>query len=95
MKYEEIAMKHQRSFGQHRPMKLNGIVNRKRFVERWKWISTLVQRWRDFLFLTLDKHIQDGYGDQTALFMIPRYTNYKKYTYSEVKQVAKLAGCSH
>jgi propionyl-CoA synthetase len=36
-------------------------------------------------YLTLDKHIQDGYGDQTALFMIPSNTNYKKYTYSEVK----------
>jgi propionyl-CoA synthetase len=45
-------------------------------------------------YLALDKHIQDGYGDQVALiYDSPVTQTVKKYTYSEVKtEVAKLAG---
>ncbi|MFV8338999.1 acetate--CoA ligase [Flavobacterium sp. LB3P21] len=45
-------------------------------------------------YLALDKHIQDGYGDQTAfIYDSPVTQTIKKYTYSEVKtEVAKLAG---
>jgi propionyl-CoA synthetase len=45
-------------------------------------------------YLTLDKHIQDGYGDQTAfIYDSPVTQTVKKYTFSEVKtEVAKLAG---
>lgn len=45
-------------------------------------------------YLALDKHIQDGYGDQTAfIYDSPVTQTVKKYTYSEVKtEVAKLAG---
>jgi len=44
-------------------------------------------------YLALDKHIQDGYGDQTAfIYDSPVTQTVKKYTYSEVKtEVAKLA----
>lgn len=45
-------------------------------------------------YLTLDKHIQDGYGDQVAfIYDSPVTQTIKKYTYNEVKtEVAKLAG---
>jgi propionyl-CoA synthetase len=45
-------------------------------------------------YLAIDKHIQDGYGDQTAvIYDSPVTQTVKKYTYSEVKaEVAKLAG---
>ncbi|MFT7164075.1 MAG: propionyl-CoA synthetase, partial [Flavobacterium sp.] len=45
-------------------------------------------------YLALDKHIQDGYGDQLALiYDSPVTQTVKKYTFSEVKtEVAKLAG---
>lgn len=45
-------------------------------------------------YLTLDKHIQDGFGDQTAfVYDSPVTQTIKKYTYNEVKtEVAKLAG---
>jgi propionyl-CoA synthetase len=45
-------------------------------------------------YLALDKHIQDGHGEQTALiYDSPVTQNIKKYTFSEVKtEVAKLAG---
>ena len=45
-------------------------------------------------YLALDKHIQDGFGDKTALiYDSPVTQNVKKYTFSEVKtEVAKLAG---
>ena len=45
-------------------------------------------------YLTLDKHIQDGFGDQVAMiYDSPVTQNIKKYTFSEVKtEVAKLAG---
>lgn len=45
-------------------------------------------------YLALDKHIQDGYGDQTAIiYDSPVTQTIKKYTYTEVKtEVAKLAG---
>jgi propionyl-CoA synthetase len=45
-------------------------------------------------YLALDKHIQDGYGDQTAIiYDSPVTQTVKKYTYNEVKsEVAKLAG---
>jgi propionyl-CoA synthetase len=45
-------------------------------------------------YLALDKHIQDGYGDQTAIiYDSPVTQTIKKYTYNEVKsEVAKLAG---
>ena len=45
-------------------------------------------------YLALDKHIQDGFGDQTAIiYDSPVTQTVKKYTYSEVKtEVAKLAG---
>lgn len=45
-------------------------------------------------YLALDKHIQDGYGDQTAfIYDSPVTQTIKKYTFSEVKtEVAKLAG---
>ncbi len=45
-------------------------------------------------YLALDKHIQDGYGDQTAfIYDSPVTQTIKKYTYSQVKtEVAKLAG---
>jgi propionyl-CoA synthetase len=45
-------------------------------------------------YLALDKHIQDGFGDNTALiYDSPVTQTVRKYTYSEVKtEVAKLAG---
>jgi propionyl-CoA synthetase len=45
-------------------------------------------------YLAIDKHIEDGFGDQIAIiFDSPVTQNVKKYTYSEVKaEVAKLAG---
>ena len=45
-------------------------------------------------YLALDKHIQDGCGDQVAfIYDSPVTQTVKKYTYSEVKtEVAKLAG---
>ena len=45
-------------------------------------------------YLSIDKHIEDGYGEQTALiFDSPVTQTVKKYTYSEVKtEVSKLAG---
>jgi propionyl-CoA synthetase len=45
-------------------------------------------------YLALDKHIQDGYGDQVAIiYDSPVTQTVKKYTYSEVKsEVARLAG---
>jgi propionyl-CoA synthetase len=45
-------------------------------------------------YLALDKHIQDGHGDQVALIYDSPVTQVvKKYTFSEVKtEVAKLAG---
>jgi propionyl-CoA synthetase len=45
-------------------------------------------------YLALDKHIQDGFGDEIALiYDSPVTQTIKKYTYSEVKsEVAKLAG---
>ncbi|MFV5691086.1 AMP-binding protein [Flavobacterium sp. LT1R49] len=45
-------------------------------------------------YLALDKHIQDGFGDQVALiYDSPVTQTVKKYTFSEVKiEVAKLAG---
>ncbi|SHM06361.1 AMP-binding protein [Flavobacterium xinjiangense] len=45
-------------------------------------------------YLALDKHIQDGYGDQIALiYDSPVTQTVKKYTFFEVKaEVAKLAG---
>ncbi|WP_367756811.1 acetate--CoA ligase [Flavobacterium sp. WC2430] len=45
-------------------------------------------------YLALDKHIQDGYGDQTAIiYDSPVTQTVKKYTFEEVKtEVAKLAG---
>jgi propionyl-CoA synthetase len=45
-------------------------------------------------YLALDKHIQDGYGDQIAIiYDSPVTQTIKKYTFSEVKtEVAKLAG---
>ncbi|MBX9806436.1 MAG: AMP-binding protein, partial [Flavobacteriaceae bacterium] len=44
-------------------------------------------------YLALDKHIQDGYGDQTAIiYDSPVTQTIKKYSYLEVKtEVAKLA----
>lgn len=45
-------------------------------------------------YLALDKHIQDGFGDNVAIiYDSPVTQTIKKYTYSEVKtEVAKLAG---
>ncbi|MFT4973743.1 MAG: propionyl-CoA synthetase [Saprospiraceae bacterium] len=45
-------------------------------------------------YLALDKHIQDGYGDQVALIYDSPVTQIvKKYTFYEIKtEVAKLAG---
>jgi len=45
-------------------------------------------------YLAIDKHIQDGYGEQTAvIYDSPVTQTVKKYSYSEVKtEVAKLAG---
>jgi len=45
-------------------------------------------------YLALDKHIQDGFGDQVAIiYDSPVTQTVKKYTFSEVKtEVAKLAG---
>lgn len=45
-------------------------------------------------YLAIDKHIQDGYGDQTAIiYDSPVTQTVKKYTFNEVKtEVAKLAG---
>lgn len=45
-------------------------------------------------YLTLDKHIQDGFGDQIALiYDSPVTQTIRKYTFYEVKsEVAKLAG---
>ena len=45
-------------------------------------------------YLAIDKHIEDGFGDQIAMiFDSPVTQNVKRYTYNEVKtEVAKLAG---
>lgn len=45
-------------------------------------------------YLALDKHIEDGFGEQIAMiYDSPVTQNIKKYTYNEVKtEVAKLAG---
>ncbi|WP_305880316.1 acetate--CoA ligase [Flavobacterium cerinum] len=45
-------------------------------------------------YLTIDKHIQDGYGDQIAfIYDSPVTQTIRKYTFNEVKtEVAKLAG---
>ena len=45
-------------------------------------------------FLALDKHIEDGFGDNVAIiYDSPVTQTVKKYTYNEVKaEVAKLAG---
>lgn len=45
-------------------------------------------------YLTLDKHIEEGFGDQIAMiYDSPVTQTIKKFTYSEVKtEVAKLAG---
>ncbi len=45
-------------------------------------------------YLALDKHIQDGFGDQTAIiYNSPVTQTVKRYSFSEVKmEVAKLAG---
>jgi propionyl-CoA synthetase len=45
-------------------------------------------------YLALDKHIQDGYGEETAIiYDSPVTQTVKKYTFIEVKtEVAKLAG---
>jgi propionyl-CoA synthetase len=45
-------------------------------------------------YLALDKHIQDGFGDNVAvIYDSPVTQTVKKYTYSQVKtEVAKLAG---
>ena len=45
-------------------------------------------------YLALDKHIEDGYGDNVAIiYDSPVTQSVKKYTYNEVKtEVAKLAG---
>lgn len=45
-------------------------------------------------YLALDKHIQDGFGDKTALiYDSPVTQTVKRYSFSEVKtEVAKLAG---
>ncbi len=45
-------------------------------------------------YLTIDKHIQDGYGDQVAfIYDSPVTQTIRKYTFHEVKsEVAKLAG---
>lgn len=45
-------------------------------------------------YLAVDKHIEDGFGDQIAIiYDSPVTQTVKKYTYSEVKlEVAKLAG---
>jgi propionyl-CoA synthetase len=45
-------------------------------------------------YLALDKHIQDGYGEQTAIiYDSPVTQTVKKYSFTEVKtEVAKLAG---
>lgn len=45
-------------------------------------------------YLALDKHIQDGFGDNVAIiYDSPVTQTVKKYTYAEVKtEVAKLAG---
>jgi propionyl-CoA synthetase len=46
---------------------IDGIVNRKRFFIQRKWISTWYKDGElNICYLTLDKHIQDGYGDQVA-----------------------------
>src|SRR5690606_1565460 len=44
-------------------------------------------------YLAVDKHIEEGFGDQTAIiYDSPVTQTVKKYTYSEVKsEVAKLA----
>jgi propionyl-CoA synthetase len=45
-------------------------------------------------YLALDKHIEDGFGDQTAIiYDSPVTQTIRKYSYNEVKtEVAKLAG---
>lgn len=45
-------------------------------------------------YLTIDKHIQDGYGNQVAfIYDSPVTQTIRKYTFNEVKtEVAKLAG---
>ena len=45
-------------------------------------------------YLTIDKHIEDGFGDQIAIiYDSPVTQTVKKYTFNEVKtEVAKLAG---
>jgi propionyl-CoA synthetase len=44
-------------------------------------------------YLALDKHIQDGYGDQVAfIYDSPVTQTIRKYTFRSKTEVAKLAG---
>jgi propionyl-CoA synthetase len=55
----------------------------------------MVCRWRiKCLLFGIDKHIEDGYGEQVAIiYDSPVTQTVKKYTYNDVKsEVAKLAG---
>jgi hypothetical protein len=67
-------------------MKLNGIVNLKRFVERRKWISALNKDGIEHLLSRIRQTHSRWIWDQTAFIYDSSNTNYKKkYTYSEVK----------
>jgi propionyl-CoA synthetase len=46
-----------------------------------------------YVTLALDKHIQDGYGDQVAfIYDSPVTQTIRKYTFRSKTEVAKLAG---
>jgi hypothetical protein len=95
MKYEEIyrSIDQPEAFGQHRPMKLNGIVNRKRFCRKMKMDIRLVQRWRieHLLSPLVCNIIQMVWSNRLYLWF--GNTNYKKiHLFRSKTEVAKLAG---
>jgi propionyl-CoA synthetase len=48
-------------------MKLNGSTRPTTIYRKMKWISTMNKEGElNICYLALDKHIQDGYGDQVA-----------------------------
>jgi hypothetical protein len=66
-------------------MKLNGIVNRKRFCRRWKWISTLNKDGIEYLLSHIRQTFKMDWRSSRLYLWFASNTNYKKYTYSEVK----------
>jgi long-subunit acyl-CoA synthetase (AMP-forming) len=71
---------------------LLGIANPRIFYQKMKMTTLWYKDGElNICYLALDQHIQDGHGDQIA-FVYDVTQTVKKYSYAEVKPVAKLAG---